>query len=176
MESRLKVLGHPVHPMLVMFPLALLVIAVIFDLVDAFGGPRGLGDVAYWNILAGLIGGVLAALAGTFDLRAIPRGTRANRVAVTHALINTGVLLLFAGAWAVRATAEYRSAGAGLLAIELVALVGAGFGAWFGGELVDRLGVGVDPDADLNATNSLRARSANRIGRLGQHRRMGESR
>lgn len=167
MESRLKLLGHPVHPMLIVFPLGLLSTAVIFDLIDIAGGPRVLGDVAYWNIVAGLIGGVLAAVAGAFDLLAIPAGTRAKRIAVLHAACNTGVLLLFAGVWAVRMAADHRSAGGGLLAIELVALGVAGVAAWFGGELVDRLGVGVDRDADLNASNSLRSRSADRVGRVG---------
>lgn len=80
MESRLKLLGHPVHPMLVMFPVALLVTAVIFDIVDTVGGPDFLGEVAYWNITVGLIGGLLAAAAGAVDLLAIPTGTRAKRV------------------------------------------------------------------------------------------------
>lgn len=167
MESRLKVLGHPVHPMLVVFPLGLLVTAVIFDFIDIAGGPRGLGEAAYWNILAGLIGGVLAAAAGAFDLLAIPAGTRAKRVAVAHALANSGVIVLFAGVWAVRMAAHERTAGGGLFAIELVALAVAAVGAWLGGELVDRLGVGVDREADLNASNSLRSRSADRVGRVG---------
>ncbi|ASW53300.1 DUF2231 domain-containing protein [Plantactinospora sp. KBS50] len=156
MESRLKVLGHPVHPMLVMFPVALFVTAVLFDLADAFGGPRVLGEVAYWDILVGLVLGVLGAAAGLFDLLAIPAGTRAKRVGVLHALVNSGVLLLFAGVWAVRTSAAQPAAGGGLLAIEVVALAGVAVGAWFGGELVDRLGVGVDPDADLDAASSLR--------------------
>lgn len=158
MESRLKVLGHPVHPMLIVFPVGLLVTAVIFDIADAVGGPQLLGEVAYWNIVAGLIGAVLAAAAGAFDLLALPAGTRAKRIAITHALINLGVVLLFAGVWVVRMGADQRGAGGGLLAIEVVALGGLALGAWFGGELVDRLGVGVDPDAGLNAPNSLRGR------------------
>lgn len=167
MESRLKVLGHPVHPMLVMFPVALFVTAVLFDCADVVGGPRVLGDVAYWNIGVGLIGGLLAAAAGAVDLLAIPSRTRAKRIGVTHALVNTGMILLFAGVWAVRMSADQRGVGGGLFAIEVVGLVGIGVGAWLGGELVDRLGVGVDRDADLNASNSLRSRSANRLGRVG---------
>lgn len=160
MESRIKALGHPVHPMLIVFPVGLLVTAVIFDIADAVGGPRLLGEVAYWNIVVGLVGGLLAAVAGAFDLLAIPSGTRAKRVAIIHALVNLGVLLLFAGVWAVRMNAERRGAGGGLLAIEVVALGGLALGAWFGGELVDRLGVGVDPEAGLDAPSSLRARRA----------------
>lgn len=160
MESRLKVLGHPVHPMLIVFPVGLLVTAVIFDVADAVGGPRLLGQVAYWNISVGLVGALLAAVAGSFDLLALPAGTRAKRIALTHALVNLGVVLLFAGVWVVRTGAEQRGAGGGLLAIEVVALGGLVLGAWFGGELVDRLGVGVDPDAGLDASSSLRAGQA----------------
>lgn len=167
MESRVKVLGHPLHPILVMFPLALFVTAVIFDLVDVVGGPSFLGEVAYWNITVGLIGGVLAVAAGLIDLLAIPSGTRAKRIGLTHGLVNSGMLLLFAGAWVVRMNADERGAGGGLFAIEVVAIAGAGLGAWLGGELVDRLGVGIDAEADLNAPNSLRSRGANRLGPIG---------
>ncbi|MFI7076345.1 DUF2231 domain-containing protein [Micromonospora sp. NPDC049903] len=160
MESRLKVLGHPVHPMLVMFPVALLVTAVLFDLVDMLGGPRFLGEVAYWNITVGLVGGLLAAVAGAFDLLAIPAGTRAKRVGITHAVANLAVVLLFAAVWVVRLNADSRAAGGALIAIEVVALGILGVSAWLGGELVDRLGVGVDRDAHLDAPSSLRSAPA----------------
>ncbi|WP_433687811.1 DUF2231 domain-containing protein [Micromonospora carbonacea] len=165
MESRLKVLGHPVHPMLITFPVGLLVTAVIFDVVDTVGGPAFLGEVAYWNITVGLIGGLLAAVAGTFDLLAIPTGTRAKRVGLTHAAANLAVILLFAAVWVVRLNADSRAAGGALIAIEVVALAILGASAWLGGELVDRLGVGVDTDAGLDAPSSLRPQAAGqRIG------------
>ncbi|MGC5286162.1 DUF2231 domain-containing protein [Micromonospora sp. DT231] len=165
MESRLKVLGHPVHPMLVMFPVALLATAVLFDVVDTVGGPDLLGEVAYWNITVGLIGGLLAAAAGSFDLLAIPTGTRAKRVGLLHAAANVAVILLFAAVWAVRLNADSRAAGGALVAIEVVAVGILGISAWLGGELVDRLGVGVDADAGLDAPSSLRPSTATqRIG------------
>ncbi|MEH0938358.1 DUF2231 domain-containing protein [Micromonospora psammae] len=167
MESRLKVLGHPVHPMLVMFPVALLVTGALFDIVDTVGGPDFLAEVAYWNITIGLVGGLLAAAAGTFDLLAIPTGTRAKRVALTHAAANLAVILLFAAVWAVRLNAESRAAGGALIAIEVVGLGILGISAWLGGELVDRLGVGVDRDAGLDAPSSLRPPAApERIGEM----------
>ncbi|MEH0843616.1 DUF2231 domain-containing protein [Micromonospora sp. CPCC 205711] len=165
MESRLKVLGHPVHPMLVMFPVALLVTGTIFDLVDTVGGPDFLAEVAYWNITVGLVGGLLAAAAGSFDLLAIPASTRAKRVALTHAAANVAVILLFAAVWVVRLNADSRAAGGALIAIELVGVAILGVSAWLGGELVDRLGVGVDPEAGLDAPSSLRPPAATqRIG------------
>ncbi|MCZ7421343.1 MULTISPECIES: DUF2231 domain-containing protein [unclassified Micromonospora] len=165
MESRLKILGHPVHPMLVMFPFALLVTAVLFDVIDTVGGPDFLGEVAYWNLTVGLIGGLLAAAAGTFDLLAIPSGTRAKRVALTHAVANLAAILLFAAVWVVRLNADSRGAGGALIAIEVVALGILGVGGWLGGELVDRLGVGVDREANLDAPSSLRpAAASQRMG------------
>ncbi|MEV0153014.1 DUF2231 domain-containing protein [Micromonospora sp. NPDC050686] len=164
MESRLKALGHPVHPMLVMFPVALFVTGTIFDIVDTVGGPDFLAEVAYWNITVGLIGGLLAAVAGAFDLLAIPTGTRAKRVGVSHAAANVAVILLFAAVWVVRLNAESRAAGGALIAIEVVGLALLGVSAWLGGELVDRLGVGVDRDAHLDAPSSLRPSAAQRSG------------
>ncbi|MEU5939522.1 DUF2231 domain-containing protein [Micromonospora sp. NPDC047548] len=165
MESRLKALGHPVHPMLVMFPVALLVVGTLFDIIDAVGGPDFLGEVAYWNISVGLIGGLLAAAAGSFDLLAIPAGTRAKRVALTHAAANVAVILLFAAVWVVRLNAPSRAAGGALIAIEVVGVAILGVSAWLGGELVDRLGVGVDREAGLDAPSSLRPPAATqRIG------------
>ncbi|MEU4473842.1 DUF2231 domain-containing protein [Micromonospora sp. NPDC023888] len=167
MESRLKVLGHPVHPMLVMFPVALLATAVLFDVIDTVGGPDLLGEVAYWNITVGLIGGLLAAAAGSFDLLAIPTGTRAKRVGLLHAAANVAVILLFAAVWVVRLNADSRAAGGALVAIEVVAVGILGISAWLGGELVDRLGVGVDREAGLDAPSSLRPPAARqRIGEV----------
>lgn len=168
MESRLKLLGHPVHPMLVMFPFGLFITAVFFDLVHTFGGSTVFGEIAYWNITVGLVMGLLAAIAGTFDLLAIPTGTRAKRIALTHAAANLAVILLFAAVWAVRFDADSRAAGGALIAIEVVALAILGLSGWLGGELVDRLGVGVDPEADLDAPSSLRPPTA--TGRIGEKR------
>ena len=68
MESRLRIAGQAVHPVLVMFPLGLFTMAVLFDIGNVLGGPDILGSLAYWNIVAGLIGGVLVVLAGAIDL------------------------------------------------------------------------------------------------------------
>jgi uncharacterized membrane protein len=146
--------------MLVVFPLGLFFTAVIFDFIDLVGGPAVLGDVGYWNIAVGLIGGVLAAFAGLRDLLAIPPGTRAKRIGLRHGLTNTAVLAVFFVAWLVRFGGEYRSVGVGLFILELVGVGLVSFGAWLGGELVDRLGVGVelDREAGLNAPSSLRQR------------------
>ena len=136
MESRLTIAGQAVQPILVMFPLGLFAMAVIFDLANLMGGPAILGALAFWNLVAGLIGGVLAALAGAIDL-AFVRRPQAKRIGVLRALVNMGVLILFAVILMVRVGDPDRAAGVGLFLLEIVALAIAGFGAWFGGELAN---------------------------------------
>jgi uncharacterized membrane protein len=121
-----------------MFPLGLFAMAVFFDLGNLAGGPDILGALAYWNIVAGLVGGVLAALAGAIDLMFVRNGTRAKRTGVLLALVNMGVLILFAVILMLRMRSADRVAGAGVFVVELLALAAAVFGAWYGGELVNR--------------------------------------
>jgi uncharacterized membrane protein len=138
MESRLRIAGQAVQPVLVMFPLGLFTMAVLFDAGNVFGGPNILGVLAYWNIVAGLIGGVLTALASAVDLVFVRNGTRAKRMGVLLGLINMGVLILFAVILMLRMRTPDRVAGGGLLAVELLSLSAAVVGAWYGGELVNR--------------------------------------
>lgn len=153
---RVRVLGHPVHPMLVVFPLGLLVTAVVFDLVDLLGGGEVFGEVAYWNIAAGLVGAALAALFGWLDWFNIPQGTRARRIGLLHGSGNLLVSLVFLVVWLVRQAEPAHAAGGGLFVIEVLAIGLASVTAWMGGELVDRLGIGVDEEAHPDAPSSLR--------------------
>jgi len=136
MESRLKIAGQAVQPILVMFPLGLFAMAVIFDVADLLGGPDVLGALGFWNVVAGLAAGVLATLAGAIDL-AFVRRTVAKRLGVLRVLLNMGVLILFAVILMVRVGDPDRAAGVGLFLLEVLALGLAGFGAWFGGELAN---------------------------------------
>lgn len=154
MEGGAKILGHHVHPVLIVFPLGLLSTAVIFEIVYYATGNRSFADVTYWMLLSGVIGGVIAALFGWIDWAAIPGGTRAKSVGLTHGLVNATALVLFAVSWYLRnrVTTEPTTL-ASILAFAGFAL--AGVGGWLGGELVERLGIGVDDGANPNAPSSL---------------------
>lgn len=154
MESKAKVLGHPLHQMLIVFPLGLLATAVVFDVIHLVSDNPTMATVSYWMIVAGILSGFLAAAPGTVDWLAIPGGTRAKRVGLVHGLGNVLVLLLFIGSWLLRRDLPEQPETAALV----LSFAGAGISlitAWLGGELVDRLGVGVDDGAHLNAPNSL---------------------
>lgn len=159
MESRAKILGHAIHPILIVFPLGLLSTAVVFDVIYLIWGNATMPTVAYWMIIAGIIGGALAAPPGWIDWFAIPSNTRAKSVGLIHGLGNVLVLLLFIGSWWLRRDAPERPE---TLAF-ILSFAGAGlalFTGWLGGELVERLGISVDPGAHVDSPNSLSGRPA----------------
>lgn len=159
MESRAKLFGHPIHQMLIPFPLGLLGTALLFDIIDALGGSDAFGQAAYYMIAAGILAGLLAAVFGAIDWLAIPSGTRAKRIGTLHGLGNVAIVVLFAIAWLIRRD-DAANPSALALVLEIVAVLGALVTGWLGGELVDRLGVGVDPGANLDAPSSLTGQPA----------------
>ncbi len=161
MESKAKALGHPIHQMLIPFPFGLLATAVVFDIIWLFTNtpPRvyTMAIVAFWMMAAGLVGGLVAAPFGLFDWLAIPQGTRAKSVGLLHGVGNLVVLALFGLSFWLRYTSPLPAHQPTTLALVLsfAGFALAGVTGWLGGELVERLGVGVDDGAHLDAPNSL---------------------
>jgi uncharacterized membrane protein len=159
MESKAKALGHPIHQMLIPFPLGLLPTAVIFDVIYLVSQNEVFAVVSFWMIAAGTIGALVAAVFGVVDFLAIPSGTRAKRVGLWHGVGNVVMVAFFALSWIVRRqapeTPEISAIMLGFVGLILSVITG-----WLGGELVDRLGVGVDDGAHLNAPSSLSRRAA----------------
>lgn len=154
MESQAKLLGHPVHQMLIVFPLGLLGMATIFDGIASVTDNEKLSAAGHTMMGAGLVTGLAAAVPGTIDFLAIPSGTRAKRVGWVHGIGNLIVTGFYAVSWFARRNQPSRPSG------KAKALSAAGLGlalvtGWLGGELVDQLGVGVSENAHLNAPNSL---------------------
>jgi uncharacterized membrane protein len=159
MEAKAKILGHPIHQMLIPFPLGLLGMAVVFEVIYLVWGNPTMATVSYWMIVAGTITGLLAAPFGLVDFLAIPSGTRAKTVGALHGIGNVVVLLLFAGSWWMRSGAPAQPD----TIASVLAFAGAGLAlltAWLGGELVDRLSVGVDDGAHVDAPSSLSGKPA----------------
>jgi uncharacterized membrane protein len=169
MDSKVKLLGHPVHQMLIVFPLGLLSTAVLFDIISLVRHAPRWTEVAFYMVSVGVIGGLLAAVPGWLDWWAIPRGTRAKRIGLLHGSGNVVVLALFIVSWLLRrpdpAAPPTLAIVAALLGVVLALVT-----AWLGGELVDRLGVGVDDGAHLNAPSSLSAQPVRGSARPGDRR------
>lgn len=157
MEARL--LGHPIHPMLIVFPLGLLATAVAFDIVGLVQNDGTWYRISYWMIAAGIIGGLLAAIFGLIDWIGIPSGTRAKHIGLLHGGINVVVVLLFIISWFIRGSAATIPS-SGAFALSFIGVALALIGGWLGGELVDRLGIGVHAGAHPDAPSSLSGRPA----------------
>ena len=166
MESKARLLGHPIHTMLIVFPLGLLATAVAFDIVGLVGGETEWFRISFWMIAAGIIGGLVAAVFGLVDLLAIPGGTRAQRIGLLHGGGNVLVVLLFIVSWFLRRPAP-QNPPSGAFVFSFVAVALALVTGWLGGELVYRLGIGVHKDANANAASSLSRRSAEEEPRRG---------
>ncbi len=158
MESKAKFLGHPLHQQLVVFPFGLLGMAVIFDLITFWTHNARWTQAAFYMIGAGVVTGLLAAIFGLVDWTAIPKNTRAKSVGAVHGIGNVIVVLLFAGSFYFRWLDPMIVPTVGY-ACSFLGFCIALFTGWLGGELVDRLGVGVDDGANLDAPSSLKTRT-----------------
>jgi uncharacterized membrane protein len=158
MESRAKLLGHPVHQILIPIPAGLFIVAAVLDIVGAFVETNWIATVTYWNIALGVVSALVAAVFGAIDWTKIPSGTRAKRVGTFHGVGNVIAVVLFGSAWLLRADSLAHAATPVAFTLEIVALLLLSVTAWLGGELVDRMGVGVDEGANVDAPSSLRVK------------------
>jgi uncharacterized membrane protein len=146
--------------MLIVFPLGLLATAVIFDIIYLVSNNRLLPTASYYMIAAGVLGGLLAAIFGFIDWLALPNGSRAKNIGLWHGLGNVVITGLFAVSWILRRDNVDFVPDNMALILSVAGAVLALITAWIGGELVYRLGVAVDPGANVNAPNSITEESA----------------
>jgi uncharacterized membrane protein len=164
MESKARAAGHAIHPMLIAFPLGLLGMAVIFDIIYLATGTLGWTTVSFWMIAAGVVSGLIAAVPGLIDWVAIvPPQTRAWYIGLYHGIGNVIIVLLFAGSWFLRKVPGTGFAMAGppnttALVCSFLGLVLALVTGWLGGELVERLNIAVHEGANPDAPSSLSRR------------------
>ena len=155
MQSKTKLFGHPIHPVLVVFPLGLFVTAVIFDILYLILGNPVFPTVSFYTIATGVIGGLLAAIFGFIDWLALPNNSRAKYIGGWHGIGNFVIVVMFAISWLLRSDNANFVPGRPALILTFAAVALALITGWLGGELVYRLGVGVDPGAHVDAPNSL---------------------
>lgn len=136
--------GHPFHPILVTIPIGAWVASIVFDLMAAFGDePAAFARGAYWLIVIGIVGALLAAVIGLLDLTVIPRGTKAFRTGLTHMTLNLAVVVLFVVNVVLRGSQGIEDASGAGIALSVVALGLLGLSGWLGGKLAYHYGVRV---------------------------------
>lgn len=140
---RLRVAGHPLHPALVHFPVALWFIAVFWD-AAAWWRPDPLWwQMAYWSLASGLVLSLPVLATGLLDYLALQPGEAAIDAATAHMMAMMGATVAFGASWMLRAAdgvaAPPRT---WALAAALLGAVLLAVGGWLGGTLVYRHGVG----------------------------------
>ncbi|HEY6246914.1 MAG TPA: DUF2231 domain-containing protein [Pyrinomonadaceae bacterium] len=150
MASKASIGGHPIHPMLIPFPIGLLVFSLVADLIYLLrGNPVWESYIAFYTLLGGIIGAAAAAIPGLIDWATLT-DRAAVRVANWHARVNITGLVIFIISFYLRT-----SSGAKWIAtmpmlpiiLSVVGVIGLAIAGWLGGELVFRHGVAVDSGA-----------------------------
>jgi len=138
----MRLFGHPVHAMLVAFPLGLLLLVPLWDALAIRGVLPEAASIAHYSELAGLVAGVLAALFGIADLVRHAGSPELLKTGLRHAFLAALAISVFGLAFALRE----RTAPPGLSVFALDALGAACLAAagWFGAHLVFHHGVEVD--------------------------------
>lgn len=154
MASPASIGGHPIHPMIIPFPIALWVFSLVADVIYLWrGNPVWKDTVAFYALLAGILGAAAAAVPGFIDWLSLT-DKAVVKIANWHARLNVIALLIFAGSFYLRT-----KSGASLvsgsytipLLLSVLGVVLITISGWLGGEMVFKHGVAVD------------TRSANRL-------------
>ena len=139
MRTPANIAKHPIHPMLVAIPIGLWIFSLACDVIRVMGASSPNWQVAaYYTLIGGILGALLAAVPGFIDMLSLPRGLK--RVALIHMAINLSVVALYV--W----NAYLRKHGALDIAVWLsvIAVALLGISGWLGGKMVYVHGVAVD--------------------------------
>lgn len=142
MQSKASFKGHPIHPMLIVYPFAFLTGAFGFNAAAAASKNRGLRTVGDYLVPTGIAAGLLAAVPGIVDyLNSVPPQSSGKDRATKHALLNVSALGLFTASWLLGRKGQRTAAP---LALQGVASALMSVAGYLGGTLVYRNQIGVD--------------------------------
>lgn len=148
--SSIAILGHPIHPIIVIFPIAFLSAVAGTDLAYWLTRGEFWALASVWLLGAGLLSGIAAAVIGMFDFVRIPR-VRHRRAGWAHMLLNIAVLVLTVGNFFLRLVdPETIIVPTGLILSWIVATLLLASG-WYGGELMFRHKVGIVGPGETHA-------------------------
>jgi uncharacterized membrane protein len=140
--SPASVAKHPIHPMVVVFPIGLWIFSFIMDLIYFFGNGTGIWNtVALYTMIGGIVGALLAAVPGFIDFLSLSGKRR--RTATIHMGINLGLVVLFVVDAVLRFTGT--PVVPGPIVLSLIGVIFLGVSGWLGGELVYVQGTAVEP-------------------------------
>ena len=129
MQGKATVAGHPLHPMLVTFPIGCFVAAVVCDIISIWAGPVFWAEMSTWLLLFGVLGALLAAFFGLVDYLSAPMTATAKSIAAWHMTLNIAMIVLFGLACAIRfldhtSVAGYALTGLGICVLAVAGVLG----------------------------------------------------
>ena len=139
MQGKATLAGHPIHPVLVTFPIGCFVAAVLCDIISIWTGPVFWAPMSTWLLFFGFCGALVAAFFGLVDYFSAPMSQQARSIAAWHMTLNIAAIAVFGIACAVRFLDHASPAGYALTGFGIVLLASAGF---LGGEVAHRHLVG----------------------------------
>lgn len=143
MRSKAHIKSHPLHPILVAFPIAFFIGAFLFDVLSIVMDRKNFWQTGNYLAIAGVVSALLAAIPGIIDyFHTVPPKSSAKKRATQHGLINLLNVFLFC-------FAVYHRSGEDANHFIVLATEGIGIGllsvaGWLGGTLVHRNQIGVD--------------------------------
>ena len=144
MSTPASVRNHPIHPMLVVFPIGLWIFSLVCDAIYHLGPHNPFWkSVAFYSMAGGVIGSVLAAIPGFIDYLSL-RNRQVRKIATTHMVLNLLVVAMFLFNLGIRYNASADSEPFSVV-LSIVAIVCLAVSGWLGGSLVYVHGVAVEP-------------------------------
>jgi nitrite reductase/ring-hydroxylating ferredoxin subunit/uncharacterized membrane protein len=144
MRARAQIKSHPIHPLLVAFPVGLWVAGFAMNLIGYVAVDESLWIAGWYTILGGCVGAALAAVAGSIDLfSVVPPRSSARQRGYIHAILNVCALGLYIAVLAIRGNAAAQPNGLSLF-LGGIGVVVIAISGWLGGTLVYRNQIGVD--------------------------------
>jgi len=153
MRTPANIAGRPIHPMLVTIPIGLWVFSFVTDLIGLRSAmPETWHAVAYWTMIGGIVGALVAAVPGLIDLLSL-KDAALKKTALTHMAINLTVVALYV----VNVYLRYRDPQSLSVpfTLSLIAILMLLVSGWLGGKMVYVGGVGVSAEEPGRADATL---------------------
>lgn len=154
-DSKIAIAGHPIHAMLVTFPIAMCVSTLGADALYWWTGDLFWPRAAFWASGTGFLMGILAGIAGTAELLLVP-GIRIRAASWTHFILAVMLLSVLGANWGIRFGDPVQAVLPWGFLTSLLATGMTGMTGWHGGKLVFDYGLGTqnDHDAPLRGDSS----------------------
>jgi uncharacterized membrane protein len=141
-HSTAKIGGHPIHPMLIPFPIVCFIGTLVTDIVFLNNHDPGWATASRYLLGVGIVMAALAAVAGLTDFMGDDR-IRGAGDAVKHMLANVTAVVLEIVNFVLRLNSDDAIVKIGIYLSVIVVLILV-YSGWKGGDLVYRHGIGVD--------------------------------